>query len=211
MKTNLLSRQGCSRIGSVQSKSETRRPKAERRPKSEVPNPQPSPRSDSPSDQAILGFPVLCSSTAEGGRVSAFFRPSGFGLRISGLRLDFRAALLSRSLAESQAPRLRGIGISPARTPGGSNNGQATVRRPQKRVCWGARGPGFEFLAVRSRQHAVEQGDWKADFADPNERQSETPALASFGPACGGRGITLGAGPKPIPAATASSHRPAGR
>ena len=67
-------------------KPETRSPKAEKRPKSEVPNPQPSPRSDSPSGQAILGF-----------RVSAFFRPSGFGLRISGLRPDFRAALNASS------------------------------------------------------------------------------------------------------------------
>ena len=42
--------------------------------------------------------------------------------------------LLSRSLAEPQAPRLRGIGILPTRTAGVSNNGKATVRRPEKRV-----------------------------------------------------------------------------
>ena len=107
--------------------------------------------------------------------------------------------LFSRSLAGSQAPRLRGIGIIPARTPGGSNNGQATVRRPQKRVCWGARGPGFEFLAVRSRQHAVEQGDWKADFAGPNERQSETPCAGFIWPGVRGPGDYTGGGAETNP------------
>ena len=64
--------QGCSKVGLTQSKAEARIPKAERRPKPELPNPQLSPRSGSPSGQVVLGF-----------RVSAFFRPSGFEFRIS--------------------------------------------------------------------------------------------------------------------------------
>ena len=66
----------------AQSKAEIRGPKAERIPKSEVPNPPGPQRRGNPSVQAILGF-----------RYSAFFRPSAFGFRISGLRPDFRAAL----------------------------------------------------------------------------------------------------------------------
>src|ERR1035437_5958139 len=71
-------------LNSVQyeSKAEIRRPKAERSPRCEVPNPAGPQRRGSPSAQAILGF-----------RVSVFFGPSGFGFRILGLRLDFRAAL----------------------------------------------------------------------------------------------------------------------
>src|ERR1035437_6834266 len=67
-------------------KSEARSPKPERSPKSELPNPPPSPRSDSPSDQAILGF-----------RVSAFFRPSGFGFRPWTGLTEFRPPLALRS------------------------------------------------------------------------------------------------------------------
>ena len=78
---------GGSGVVPVPSKPEIRRPKAERNPKSEAPNPQRPRPSSQPSGQAILGF-----------RISAFFRVSDFGLRISGL-----PALFSLQLAVLQS------------------------------------------------------------------------------------------------------------
>src|SRR5664280_2666940 len=72
-------------------------PKPEdRRPKSEAPNPRRLRRSGSSADQAVLGF-----------RVSAFFRISGLGLRIStppdlshGARSSSSACPPSRAIAQ---------------------------------------------------------------------------------------------------------------
>src|ERR1035441_6047971 len=72
--------QGLSALGWPRAKSETRRPKAERNPKSEARARRYLQPISRPSDQAILGF-----------RVSAFFRVSGFDLRTSGLPALFSA------------------------------------------------------------------------------------------------------------------------
>jgi hypothetical protein len=82
-------------LGPVHVKPEIRRPKAERNPKSEGPKTQLAQRRGGPLDQAILAF-----------RVSAFFRVSGFGLRVSAPRALFSlqpAALRSPALSVAGA------------------------------------------------------------------------------------------------------------
>ncbi len=92
-------------------KSEARNPKAERRPKSETQKANRlHPRAwacDPPGSGSISASRGARAGISDFGfRTSAFFRPSGFGLRVSGLWLPEMAVLTSRARPRGGHPRL---------------------------------------------------------------------------------------------------------